>query len=273
MTDRSEAEVLCVLLRAEVVSSAGETTSEIATRATGPIDPRGDRMTRSHINALIRDAEAFFADHRFPLPPFARWTPEEWRERGPEADEVREKRLGWDLTDFGSGDFARTGLLLVTLRNGEATSPNAARNYAEKIMIVSENQVTPWHFHWSKAEDIINRGGGELVIEVARATDDDAGLSDREVVISCDGVARTLPPRGRIVLKPGESVTLLPRIYHTFYGAPGRGRVLVGEVSRTNDDDTDNRFLEPLGRFPEIEEDEAAYRLLCNEYPPTTDQR
>jgi D-lyxose ketol-isomerase len=230
-------------------------------------------MKRSHINALIRDAEGFFAEHRFPLPPFARWTPEEWEARGAEADEVRERRLGWDLTDFGSGDFENTGLLLVTLRNGDPKDPNAARNYAEKIMIVGEDQVTPWHFHWSKSEDIINRGGGHLVIEVAWATDDDAGLADREVVISCDGVTRTVPPRGHIVLEPGESVTLQPRLYHTFYGEPDRGRVLVGEVSRTNDDNMDNRFLEPLGRFPEIEEDEAPYRVLCNEYPAPRSHR
>ena len=30
---------------------------------------------------------------------------------------------------------------------------------------------------------------------------------------------------------------------------------------------TDNRFNPPVGRFPKIEEDEAPYRLLCNEYP------
>jgi len=225
-------------------------------------------MTRSQINALIRGAEAFFAEHRFLLPPFARWTPEDWRERGPEADEVRERRLGWDVTDFGSGDFDRTGLLLVTIRNGDPRSPNAARSYAEKIMVVGESQVTPWHFHWSKSEDIVNRGGGNLVVEVAWATDDEARLADREVALSCDGVARTVASRGRIVLEPGESVTLVPRVYHTFYGEPGRGKVLVGEVSRSNDDTADNRFLEPLGRFPRIVEDEAPYRLLCHEYPP-----
>ena len=37
--------------------------------------------------------------------------------------------------------------------------------------------------------------------------------------------------------------------------------------SQCNDDETDNRFYEKVGRFPEIEEDEAPYRLLCNEYP------
>ena len=33
-----------------------------------------------------------------------------------------------------------------------------------------------------------------------------------------------------------------------------------------NDDTRDNRFLEPLGRFPAIEEDEEPLYLLCNEY-------
>ena len=225
-------------------------------------------MKRSEINALIRNAEVFFAEHRFLLPPFARWTPEEWMERGPEADELRERRLGWDLTDFGSGDFQRVGLLLVTIRNGDSRSPHAGKNYAEKIMIVREGQVTPWHFHWSKSEDIINRGGGNLVVELAQATEDETGLSDQDVEVSCDGVVRRVPSRGRIVLTPGESITLLPRLFHTFYGEPGTAPVLVGEVSRTNDDETDNRFLEPVGRFPDIEEDEAPYRLLCHEYPP-----
>ncbi len=40
-----------------------------------------------------------------------------------------------------------------------------------------------------------------------------------------------------------------------------------GEVSQCNDDNTDNRFNPPVGRFPAIEEDEPPYRLLCNEYP------
>lgn len=51
-----------------------------------------------------------------------------------------------------------------------------------------------------------------------------------------------------------------------FYGRGGT--VLAGEVSRVNDDTNDNRFLEPLPRFPAIEEDEAPLHLLCTEYPP-----
>ena len=52
---------------------------------------------------------------------------------------------------------------------------------------------------------------------------------------------------------------------------PGTGPVLLGEVSQCNDDNTDNRFNPPMGRFPKIEEDEPPYRLLCNEYPAARD--
>ena len=42
---------------------------------------------------------------------------------------------------------------------------------------------------------------------------------------------------------------------------------MIGEVSMCNDDETDNRYYEKMGRFPEIEEDEAPLRYLCTEYP------
>ncbi len=68
-----------------------------------------------------------------------------------------------------------------------------------------------------------------------------------------------------MVLSPGESITLPSRLYHEFWGAGSR--VLVGEVSLVNDDRTDNRFYEPVGRFPEIEEDESPLHLLVGDYP------
>ena len=215
-------------------------------------------MKRSEVNRIIREAEQFFREHSFRLPPFAFWSPEDWEKAGEAADVVRQQGLGWDLTDLGQGDFEKIGLLLFTVRNGD--------HYAEKIMISRENQVTPWHFHWTKVEDIINRGGGVLSVELAWASADESALDeDRPVSVLCDGFVRDVPPRGKIELQPGESVTLPPLLYHKFYGAPGHGNVLVGEVSLKNDDRTDNRFLEAMGRFPEIEEDEPPYRLLCNE--------
>ena len=222
-------------------------------------------MKRSEINAIIRDAESFFAEMRFALPPFASWTADDWRTKGEECAEIADNSLGWDITDFGSGDFSRVGLLLITIRNGSLDNPLYPKPYAEKIMIVGENQVTPTHFHWSKQEDIINRGGGELAVRLYNSDENEA-LSDTDVVVSLDGVKTTLKAGSLIYLKPGESITMTRGLYHSFWGREGCGKVLVGEVSKTNDDNTDNRFLESTGRFPAIDEDEPPYRLLCNEY-------
>ncbi len=223
-------------------------------------------MNRSEINALMRDAWAFFDQHQFRLPVWAAWSPDDWAAVGGEAGEIVRHGLGWDITDFGSGDFERCGLLLFTIRNGKLGDPAAQKPYAEKIMIVRENQHTPMHFHFHKMEDIINRGGGQLVLQLYWA-DQSEQLGDRPVEVSIDGVVHRLPPGGEVVLDPGQSITLPPYLYHAFWGADGQGTVLVGEVSTVNDDRTDNRFLEPVGRFPEIVEDAPALHLLCNEYP------
>jgi D-lyxose ketol-isomerase len=222
-------------------------------------------MKRSEINALIRDADVFFKQRGFRLPPFAYWTPADWANKGAEAREVVDKQLGWDITDFGSGDYEKVGLFLFTIRNGslEDLKRGGGKVYAEKLMIVGVGQVTPCHFHWTKVEDIINRGGGRLVIELHNATADEK-RADTEVSVSTDGVARTVKAGGRIVLEPGESITLPTRLYHAFWGE-GR-RVLVGEGSAVNDDNSDNRFLTPCGRFPAIEEDAAPLYPLCSEY-------
>jgi D-lyxose ketol-isomerase len=223
-------------------------------------------MKRSEANRHLAGAEQFFNEHRFCLPPFALWTPQDWNSAGPEADEIRTRRLGWDVTDFGSGNFEKIGLLLFTLRNGRLDDPDNRKIYAEKIMVVGEGQVTPWHYHAVKTEDIINRGAGELVVEL-RNSNPDGSFSDTPVSASCDGVVRTVASGGSVILKPGQSITLVPRLYHQFYANPGAGVALIGEVSSVNDDATDNYFNPPVGRFPKIEEDEPPRRLLCNEYP------
>jgi hypothetical protein len=224
-------------------------------------------MTRSQINRIIRDTIELCREMNFHLPPFAYWTADQWQGRGPEYDEIRDNMLGWDVTDFGSHDFDRVGLLLFTIRNGSATDPEQyPKPYCEKLLVVGEDQVTPCHYHWGKVEDIICRAGGNLMVKVWWRDDRDA-LSDREVQVSCDGRRLTVAAGGVIRLRPGESITLPQYLYHTFWGEAGEGTVLVGEVSKVNDDLTDNRFLEPLPRFADIIEDEPAAYLLCNEYP------
>lgn len=222
-------------------------------------------MKRSEINAILRDADAFIREHRFHLPPFAYWTPDEWSRRGPEIAAIVDHGLGWDITDFGAGDYAKTGLFLFTIRNGDVADLQRGRGklYAEKLLIVDLDQVTPLHYHWLKTEDIINRGGGNLVIQLYNGAED-GSLLDTDVTVTIDGIARTVHAGATVTLIPGESITLEPYCYHAFW-AEG-SRVLAGEVSTVNDDAHDNRFHAPIGRFPDIEEDEAPLYLLVNDY-------
>ncbi len=222
-------------------------------------------MKRSELNFYLKNAVEFMKEMQFSLPPFAFFSPEEWTTCGMEYDEIRNAALGWDVTDFGGGDFLKKGLLLFTLRNGVHGDARYTKPYAEKIMVVEEEQVTPFHFHWSKQEDIINRGGGVLLMQVYNATREEK-LADTDVIVSKDGCVLTLPAGSIIRIEPGESVTVPRGLYHSFWAEKGRGRVLAGEVSMTNDDHTDNRFLEPTGRFPEVEEDEKPLYLLATEY-------
>ncbi len=222
-------------------------------------------MKRSEINRLIREAKEFFARMNFALPPVAFWSPRDWVGRLPEAGEIVDVGIGWDVTDFGLGEFAEKGLLLFTLRNGRTDDPRYPKPYAEKIMIVRQEQLTLTHCHWDKTEDIINRGGGRLVLKLNNSTPDDR-LADTPVEFMTDGVRRQVPAGGEVVLHPGESITLPPKLYHSFWGEPGRGDVLVGEVSSVNDDASDNCFLCEQLRFPVVEEDEPPLHLLVSDY-------
>ncbi|MEI6138866.1 MAG: D-lyxose/D-mannose family sugar isomerase [Mariniphaga sp.] len=220
-------------------------------------------MKRSEINQIIENAKAFLDSKKFILPPWAYWSLDEWKANKQNAEEITENMLGWDITDFGSGDFYGCGLFLFTIRNGKLGIDN--KPYAEKIMIVEENQVTPMHYHWSKMEDIINRGGGNLVIELYNSNSEN-GFDPTPVHFKTDGVKHSVEPGGKVLLTPGESICLEQGMYHKFYGETGKGKVLVGEVSMVNDDASDNCFYEKIGRFPQIIEDEQPLHLLVGDY-------
>lgn len=229
-------------------------------------------MKRSEINAAIAHAETLLAEYRFALPPFARWSPAQWRAQAAQTQEIIRAGLGWDITDFGQGRFADLGLTLFTVRNGDLSAFEAARGagkgpgmvYAEKVIIVRAGQRCPMHYHFFKTEDIINRGGGILALELVETGADGKADPAREVIVRTDGIERRLPAHGILRLGPGESVTLTPGLAHAFW-AEG-GDVFVGEVSTVNDDRTDNAFLEPVARFPGIEEDAPASRPIVGDY-------
>ncbi len=222
-------------------------------------------MKRSQINRIIDESLEFCRRMNFHLPPFAVWSPEDWATRGHEYDEIRDNMLGWDIIDFGLGNFEELGCALFTIRNGNQQMDQYKKPYCEKLLIIGDEQVTPYHFHFSKMEDIINRGGGDLMVQVYNA-DENEQLADTPVEVNTDGHVYTVEAGTVIRLTPGESITLSPYQYHKFWGEGDTA--LCGEVSMVNDDMVDNRFLDELDRFAQVEEDEPARYLLCNEYPP-----
>ena len=80
-------------------------------------------MKRSEINKAIKEMEALVKEYRFALPPFCHFTPEEWETKGSEYDEIRDNMLGWDITDYGLGNFEKVGFALITIRNGNQNNP------------------------------------------------------------------------------------------------------------------------------------------------------
>ena len=242
-------------------------------------------MKRSTVNCIIKGFEKIIKERGFALPPFCDWTPEEWQTKGHEYDEIRGNMLGWDVTDYGGGDFEKVGLALITIRNGKqnsggtgAESPHCPaghlpqnsdkypKPYAEKLLLSQEGQIAPMHFHFYKMEDIINRSGGILCMQLYNSTPD-GEFADTDVRVVSDGHAYNVAAGTTVRLTPGQSITLYPGQYHKFWAEEGHGAVLIGEVSMCNDDNTDNRFYEEIPRFSVIDEDEPPYRLLCNEYP------
>ncbi len=178
-------------------------------------------MRRSDINRQIEFAKGFAASHARVLPEWADWSIGDYEGRADVASYLHERHMGWDITDFGSGDFARRGLVLFCLRNG-IQGRSHERPYAEKMLVVNEGQETPFHHHKVKLEDIINCAGGNLMIEFINPSH-----IDEPITVRSDGIPIALAAREPLRLRPGQSVTVERGIAHRFYGEPGHGPVLA----------------------------------------------
>lgn len=231
------------------------------------------QLKRSTVENCIATARTVFAHFSITLPPFAGWRVADWDTADASYDEVRECMLGWDVTDFGSGDFQHVGRTLFTLRNGRIDSTRYPKTYAEKLILDPEGQRAPAHFHRTKREDIINRGGGNIVVQLTLADADNQPAKGR-LTVAVDGRARTIASGESIRLTPGESVCIPPRTIHQFWGEEGHGLRVDGvgytvssEVSSVCDDLNDNFFLADMTRFPRLNEDVSRRHYLCHEYP------
>ncbi|WP_020529949.1 D-lyxose/D-mannose family sugar isomerase [Flexithrix dorotheae] len=187
-------------------------------------------MKRSSINQVVREATMFFEANGWTLPPNPKW----------------------DVTDFGLGDFSKTGLVLVNLAE--------ENEYCEKLMYAKKGQVTPAHCHAKKKEDIIVRTG-KLAIQVWKGKPES---NKDSFSIKINGEWSDVISGEIIYLNSGERLTIVPGIYHEFY--PESEECIIGEVSTANDDLNDNFFINPdVGRFSEIDEDEPRMVRLVSE--------
>jgi D-lyxose ketol-isomerase len=220
-------------------------------------------MKRSELNRIIDGALDFVRGHGIEFPPFAVWSPNDWRKLKEDEREIVDNMLGWDISDFG-GDFKKIGLTIFTFRNGNFNNKKKyPKPYAEKLLLVDDGQELPFHFHWSKMEDIINRGGGDLILHVYNS-DEKEDFADTDVEIAVDGKKMVVSAGSTVRLRPGQSITLMPGQYHNWISE--KGKVMLFEVSTTNDDTIDNRFHSAKGRFPEIEEDVEPKYLIFQDY-------
>lgn len=220
-------------------------------------------MKRSEINNILQESKDFFNVFGFKLPKYSLFTLDDWKKANLSVmKEILEGNLGWDVTDFNQGNFKKIGLTLFSLRN---KSLENHKPYAEKVLIIRENQLTPLHYHWHKMEDIVNRGGGILTLQLYNR-DPKTDLLDTtsRVSVSIDGEIKIIPAGTKIKLEEGQSICLTPLLYHCFWAE--KGNVLASEISMANDDLHDNRFLESITRYSNIEEDELPSHLLCSDY-------
>lgn len=225
-------------------------------------------MKRSQINAAIAKAKKRLEEFKISLPMFGYWTPEDVLENKSKMSRIKERMLGWDVTDFGTGDFDSCGAVLFTVRNGDKNDKENRAPYAEKYIILSDEteQKIPLHYHIDKTEDIINRGGGILSVVLYNKAEDGGLDRESDVTVYMDAVKHVVPAGSIIEVTPGNSITLEPFVYHTFCAKRGAGLLIVGEVSKVNDDNNDNVFYEKSERFCGIDEDEKPIHLLVNEY-------
>lgn len=218
-------------------------------------------MKRSAINEQITWAKKLLAANNISLPSFAYWSPEEWKAHRDELGTIRKVYLGWDVKDYSE----EMGSVLFTLRNGRYDDPNVGVAYCEKLIMFRDGKRLPLHYHKSKTEDIINRAGGIMQIRLYN-TDAQGNLdTESDIRVYQDGILHTYKPGEMVYIQPGNSITLTPGMAHSFGPKPGSS-IVIGEVSKINDDFTDNYRFEKIPAPCRPEEDAPMLHPLCTEY-------
>lgn len=196
-------------------------------------------MKRSEINRALAWAEELLAQAGIRLPRYAYWDMDKWAENKEQLDNIRERQLGWDVTDYGA--------VCYTLRNGEPCR--------ERCILMREGQRAPLCVQTKRAE-LIHRAGGLLSVELWRA-DANGVPTDAPVTLRSDGLERTLPAGGELLIYPGDSLSLVPGMAYSFGPKPGYGDIVLSELAQPGRDAV---------AAMEIDEDERVLHPLCHEY-------
>lgn len=177
---------------------------------------------------------------------------------------MRAAGFGWNIVEFEAGAFFKSGIAVFTLRMGDyhGLPRGEGRLYGEKAFVLFEGQSVPHHYHRVKTEDLINRGGGILGVNLVKVDAEGRPRPD-DVTLERNGMMVTVPANTTLHLEPGESIVLVPGVAHAFLGV---SEVLCGEISLANDDATDNYFLQPLPTPSPIIEDVPARHVVLADY-------
>ena len=225
-------------------------------------------MKRSTINTIMAEADDLIRKHGFVLPPFAYWTPEDFKGRSATRASRDRRALRLGHHRLRRRAVRRDGPVPVHPAQWpvwQICKRGGGMCYAEKLLISRQDQLSPMHTHVIKAEDIINRGGATLVVELFGS--DDAGQfrrGSRWNGLAAMASGAITSPAKNCASRPEKASPCGPAT-----GTPSGATAatcLIGEVSTVNDDETDNIFREPIGRFANIEEDVAPTHLLVSDY-------
>lgn len=92
---------------------------------------KGNFMRRSEVNKIILEVEKNLESNKFFLPKLSMYSLENWRQVFQYESEIVDTMLGWDISDFGLGNFYDTGIVSFVLRNGSYNNP---AKYPKKIL-------------------------------------------------------------------------------------------------------------------------------------------
>ena len=104
------------------------------------------------------------------------------------------------------------------------------------------------------------------MIELYNANPDETMNETAPGHVYCDGVRKTFEAGQIFEIPHGQSLTIVPRLYHRFWAKDGGGVLVGGEISTISVPKTDNKFTAGGRRFVPIEEDVAPTYLLNVDY-------